>query len=160
MKEMKQEILTPKDLFKLHEFLLKVRQDDLIELHTGDNIGYNTAEDEIMRGYKWSGCQAGISVVSIEADGNVKGCLCQLPELIKDKKFVEGNINTRSIKDLWYDDRLFGYSRKFDFSQVDGFCKSCRYLERCKCGCTAFAYYATGTKYSNPYCLYALMSTE
>lgn len=160
MKEQRQEICDPRDLFRIVEFLTYVAQEGMLELHVGDNIGYYSPSDRIMRGSRWGGCSAGISVISIEADGNVKGCLCQVPEYIDGKKFVEGNINTRSVKDIWYDNELFGYNRNFDYSQVRGFCKSCRHLSTCKCGCTAFAYYVTGTKYDNPYCLYRVMCTE
>jgi radical SAM protein with 4Fe4S-binding SPASM domain len=160
MKEQQQQICEPRDLYRLVEFLVNVAQEKKIELRVADNIGYCTPSDELMRGYRWQGCHAGTSVMAIEADGNVKGCLCQVPEYIQGKKFVEGNINTRPVKDIWNDDALFAYNRNFDFSQVRGFCRTCKYLPVCKCGCTAFAYYVTGTKYDNPYCLYRVMCTQ
>jgi radical SAM protein with 4Fe4S-binding SPASM domain len=160
MRDHARQVCDPGDLRYIIDFLTYVRQDDRVELHTGDNIGYYTAHEELMRGYRWGGCQAGISALSVEADGTVKGCLCQNPEFLEGKDFVEGNINTRSIKDIWQDDRLFSYNRNFDFSKVEGFCRGCMYLSECRCGCSAFAYYVTGTKYDNPYCLYRLMSTE
>jgi radical SAM protein with 4Fe4S-binding SPASM domain len=160
MREQAAQVCDPKDLFLISDFLAHVRREGRIDLHTGDNIGYYTAVEKQSRGYVWRGCQAGVSVVSIEADGNVKGCLCQVPELLDGKAFVEGNVKSRPLAEIWNDDSLFGYNRNFDPSKARGFCASCRYLQQCKCGCSAFAYYVTGTKYDNPYCLYRLMATR
>lgn len=160
MKNQQKEILSPRNLLHISQFLADVRREDVVDLHVADNIGYYTAVEELMRGYRWKGCQAGMSVVAIEADGTVKGCLCQIPEYIEGKKFVEGNVNDKSLKEIWYNRNNFSYNRNFDYSQVKGFCASCKYLSECRCGCSAFAYYVTGTKYDNPYCLYRLMSTE
>jgi radical SAM protein with 4Fe4S-binding SPASM domain len=159
MKEHRELLVEPKDLCYITDFLAKVRGEALIDLHVGDNIGYHTAVDPLMRGFHWDGCLAGQSVVSVEADGTVKGCLCQLPELMPDKDFVEGNVKNRSLRDIWYDKELFSYNRNFDFNKVQGFCASCKYLKRCKCGCPAFAYYMTGNRYNNPYCIYRVQST-
>jgi len=153
-------VCEPGDLRYIIDFLSSVRQDNRLELHMGDNIGYCTEQEATVRGCRWGGCQAGISAISIEADGTVKGCLCQNPEFLEGKDFVEGNINTSSIREIWQDDRLFSYNRNFDFSRVKGFCRECPHLSICRCGCSAFAYYVTGTKYDNPYCLYRLMNTE
>ncbi|GMU54077.1 MAG: radical SAM/SPASM domain-containing protein [Candidatus Xenobia bacterium] len=159
MREREELICSPEDLYRITEFLARVRDESLLELHTGDNIGYYTALEDTVRGCTWRGCQAGLSLISIEADGNVKGCLCQEPELREGKKFVEGNVNHRPIADIWRDDSLFAYNRQFDLGQARGFCASCRHLKLCRCGCTAFAHYVSGTKYNNPYCLYRLMAT-
>jgi radical SAM protein with 4Fe4S-binding SPASM domain len=160
MKEQQAQVLSPQDLRALVKFLLDVRKDRIVDLHVSDNIGYYTAAEETLRGYRWSGCKAGNTLVAIEADGTVKGCLCQIPEYIEGKNFVEGNINDKSLREIWYDRNTFAYNRNFDFSRVEGFCASCRYLKQCKCGCSAFAYYVTGKRYENPYCLYRVMSTE
>jgi len=160
MKEQQQQVLSPQDLRYLTKFLVDIRKDHIIDLHVADNIGYYTAVEETMRGHKWKGCKAGLTLFAIEADGTVKGCLCQIPEYIEGKDFVEGNVHTRSLKDIWYDRNSFSYNRNFDYSKVEGFCASCKYLERCKCGCSAFAYYVTGQRHSNPYCIYRVMSTE
>lgn len=159
MKEQQELVLSPKDLPYITQFLVDVRTENIIDLHVSDNIGYYTAMEKKMRGYKWPGCKAGITVFAIEADGTVKGCLCQIPELIEGKSFVEGNIKESSLKDIWYNKHNFSYNRKFDVSQVEGFCASCKHLEECRCGCSAFAYYVTGIRYNNPYCIYRVMST-
>ncbi|MEW6280346.1 MAG: radical SAM protein [Candidatus Eremiobacterota bacterium] len=159
MRGREQLLCDPEDLFQITEFLAGVRDEGLLELHTGDNIGYYTSVEDLARGFTWQGCQAGLSLISVEADGNVKGCLCQEPELRAGKKFVEGNVNERPVAEIWQDDQLFAYNRHFDPAQARGFCASCRYLKQCRCGCTAFAHYLTGTKYDNPYCVYRLMAT-
>jgi radical SAM protein with 4Fe4S-binding SPASM domain len=160
MKDQSEQLLSPRDLHYLIQFLVDIKKDKIIDLHVSDNIGYYTAAEDTIRGRRWNGCKAGITVFSIEADGTVKGCLCQIPEYIEGKGFVEGNINQTSLKEIWYDKNSFSYNRNFEYSKVEGFCASCRYLERCKCGCSAFAYYVTGKRYSNPYCIYRLMATE
>ena len=160
MKEQQDLVLNPRDLYYITQFLMDIRKDNIIDLHVADNIGYYTAVEERMRGHKWKGCKAGLTLFAIEADGTVKGCLCQIPELIEGKDFVEGNIKDASLREIWYSQDNFAYNRKFDFSQVEGFCASCKYLELCRCGCSAFAYYVTGKRYDNPYCIYRVMSTE
>jgi len=160
MKEQQELVLSPKELYNITQFLIDVRDEHIIDLHVSDNIGYHTAMEKKLRGYKWKGCKAGVTTFAIEADGTVKGCLCQIPEYIEGKSFVEGNINNTTLREIWYNKDGFAYNRNFDVSKVEGFCRSCKHLEECKCGCSAFAYYVTGKRYSNPYCIYRLMSTE
>lgn len=161
MRSKSEAICDPSDLYRIIDFLVRVREEDRVELHTGDNIGYYTSTEKLMRGGVWRGCQAGLSLVSIEADGNVKGCLSQIPEYVEGgKAFVEGNVKTRPLADIWNDDSLFGYNRSFDLRQARGFCAGCRYLSLCRCGCTSFAHALNGTKYENQYCLYRMMATQ
>ena len=160
MKEQNQQICLPKDVKRIVNFLVNVRREGILELHTGDNIGYFTADEKLLRRHKWNGCHAGISAVSVEADGNVKGCLCLVPEYIEGKHFVEGNVKNRSLRDIWFDNAHFSYNRTFEIEKVRGFCRCCPHLSACRCGCTAFAFYVSGTKYDNPYCLYRIQSTE
>ncbi len=159
MRSRSDSICDVEDLPRIADFLAGVRQEDRLELHTGDNIGYYASMEKLVRGATWRGCQAGLSLVAIEADGNVKGCLSQVPELIKGKQFVEGNVKTRPLADIWHDEELFAYNRRFDARQARGFCAGCRWLSLCRCGCTSFAHAVSGTKYDNPYCLYRLMAT-
>lgn len=160
MRENDQWLCQPQDLYYITDFLSRVARESMLELHTGNNIGYYTDCEEGMRGCNWRGCEAGLSLISIEADGNVKGCLSQEPEWRPGKAYVEGNVTTRPVNEIWDDDGLFAYNRSFDPKLAQGFCASCRFLKVCRCGCTSFATHLTGNKYDNPYCLYRLMATE
>ena len=45
-------------------------------------------------------------------------------------------------------------------SRLTGVCARCCYAERCRAGCTAIAYSATGSIGCNPYCIRSLESEE
>jgi len=89
----------------------------------------------------WIGCQAGHSVLGIQSNGNIKGCLT-LPDY-----FVEGNIRNENLKNILERIRM----RK---PSIEGYCNSCEVFDACKGGCI-------GTKIAlaaddKPYCLRAI----
>jgi radical SAM protein with 4Fe4S-binding SPASM domain len=96
----------------------------------------------------WNGCQAGISVLGIESDGSIKGCL-SLPE-----SFVEGNIRQRPLADIWEDPSSFSYNRDFSRTDLKDQCTTCRFGKTCKGGCTTVSASLTGAPHNDPYCLY------
>jgi len=98
----------------------------------------------------WIGCQAGISVVSIQSDGGIKGCL-STPDT-----YIEGNIRNKSIIDFWNDPNAFSYSRKFKKENLGKLCKDCKYGETCKGGCMSMSTACTGEPHNNPYCFYRI----
>jgi radical SAM protein with 4Fe4S-binding SPASM domain len=100
----------------------------------------------------WNGCQAGISVLGIESDGSIKGCL-SLPE-----SFVEGNIRQRPLADIWEDPSSFSYNRDFSCSDLKDQCTTCRFGKTCKGGCTTVSASLTSAPHNDPYCLYHLES--
>jgi radical SAM protein with 4Fe4S-binding SPASM domain len=86
----------------------------------------------------WVGCQAGKSVLGIQSNGNIKGCLT-LPD-----RFIEGNIKTQSLK------TILGKLRSKKM-KLNGYCVNCDVANLCQGGCM-------GTKYAlkefdDPYCL-------
>ena len=87
------------------------------------------------------GCQAGISVLGIQSNGNIKGCLT-LPD-----GFIEGNIRTQSLKTILEKLRL-------KQKQLRGYCIDCDLAKICQGGClgTAFAL----KEFDEPYCLRAI----
>ena len=100
----------------------------------------------------WVGCQAGYSVLGIQSNGNIKGCLT-LPD-----DFIEGNIRTQSLKEIIFNPHAFGYNRKFEKKDLKGYCHNCDIVNQCKGGCL-------GTKYAinsqdAPYCLRAIENTR
>ncbi|MFX0038028.1 MAG: radical SAM protein [Promethearchaeota archaeon] len=96
----------------------------------------------------WVGCQAGYSVLGIQSNGNIKGCLT-----LSDN-FIEGNIREQNLKDIISNPYAFSYNRNFKKSDLEGYCFSCDMVNECKGGCL-------GTKYAlnsdnAPYCLRAI----
>jgi len=98
----------------------------------------------------WNGCQAGISTMSIQSNGNIKGCL-SLPD-----DFVEGNVLNRSLKEIWNDPQAFAYTRHVKKSDLHNACATCRYGSTCKGGCTTVCTSLTSHPHDNPYCLYQI----
>ncbi|MEE9377816.1 MAG: radical SAM protein [Candidatus Lokiarchaeia archaeon] len=100
----------------------------------------------------WVGCQAGYSVLGIQSNGDIKGCLT-LPD-----DFIEGNIRTQSLKEIISSPHAFLYNRKFEKKDLKGYCRNCDFVNQCKGGCL-------GTKYAinsqdAPYCLRAIENTR
>lgn len=116
------------------------------------DIGYNSRIIKQTSLYKeWDGCQAGISVIGIRSNGDVLGCLS-----INDDRFVEGNIRKKSIYDIWNDENSFSYTRKFKKKYAGNNCKDCRYIEKCKGGCSEMSLMKTGCIHNDPYCFYKI----
>jgi len=109
------------------------------------NIVRNTMANPI-----WAGCQAGISTMAIQSNGNVKGCL-SLPD-----EFVEGNIKKIPVKEIWNDPNAFSYTRKFKKTDLKNDCIDCKYGKTCKGGCTTVSSRVSGEPHCNPYCLYQI----
>jgi radical SAM protein with 4Fe4S-binding SPASM domain len=98
----------------------------------------------------WQGCQAGISTLGIQSNGNILGCLA-LPD-----SFIEGNIRETALSDIWYDSDSFSYSRHVRQSDLGGACASCEFRKYCKGGCSAVSYSMGGGLHRDPYCLRAI----
>ncbi len=135
------------------------------KVYPGHNVGYFGEAEEDLRDTGgpipfWVGCTAGCSVIGIESNGNVKGCLSLPSALNNEDRFVEGNIREKSLREIWNNREGFAYNRKFTLEQLGGFCRTCEYAEICRGGCswTAFAY--TGTRYDNPYCYHRQLKEQ
>lgn len=99
---------------------------------------------------KWIGCQAGISIVSIQSDGGIKGCLSTPDE------YSEGNIRKRNIIDVWNDPNSFSYNRKFRKEDLGPNCKDCKHGEICRGGCMSMSTAYTGKPFNTPLCFYRM----
>jgi len=114
-------------------------------------VGYNSKYvQKSFFPHEWNGCPGGIKFISIESDGNVKGCL-SLPD-----QFIEGNIRERSIVDIWNDPNSFAYSRKFKKENLGNNCKDCKYGESCKGGCLTMSIGCNGKPHNDPFCFYQI----
>jgi radical SAM protein with 4Fe4S-binding SPASM domain len=71
-------------------------------------------------------------------------------------QFVEGNVRTKSLTDIWNNPDGFAYNRKFTRQTATGECRECRYLPVCRGGCTTTSVSASGDRANNPYCIYRM----
>lgn len=96
----------------------------------------------------WVGCQAGYSVLGIQSNGNIKGCLT-LPD-----EFIEGNIRDQTLKRILSNPHAFSYNKRFKKANLKGYCLNCDISKDCKGGClgTSLALNC----YDDPYCLRAI----
>lgn len=139
---------------KLPAFILKKRNENKMNVYTGDNIGYYDENERSIRGKVgdvnyWPGCQAGLAVIGIDSIGNVKGC-----ESLYDASFIEGNVRQESLSDIWNKEGNFAYNRNFDTNLLSGKCKECDMGEYCRAGCRGACYFTKGKFYENAYCIY------
>lgn len=112
-----------------------------VSILLADNLGY------FYRGIQpfW-GCAAGLCVIGLDAEGNVRGC-----ESLTDPRFIEGNALKRPLREIWEDPNAFCYNRRFQITDLAGRCARCRYGPVCAGGCRSFNA-AHGNLYSNQTC--------
>lgn len=96
----------------------------------------------------WFGCQAGKSVLGIQSNGNIKGCL------ILSDDFIEGNVRTADLSDIINSGSNLKCNQYYHRIDSQDYCYTCKMFKKCKAGCL-------GTKLSlsysdNPYCLRAI----
>ncbi len=96
----------------------------------------------------WIGCQAGKSVLGIQSNGNIKGCLT-LPD-----NFIEGNVRVNNLHDILNSRFDSKHSLLFNNNIKNKYCMQCEMVKKCKGGClgTAIAL----NSFENPYCLRAI----
>jgi len=128
-------------------------------VYPADNIGYYGEHEPVLRDRSkvvpfWVGCRAGCTVLGIESNGDIKGCLSLPSSRNQEDRFREGNIRQRPLKEIWRDPDAFAYNRKFTPQQLQGFCRQCEYGEICRGGCNWTAFSHTGDCGGNPYCYY------
>jgi radical SAM protein with 4Fe4S-binding SPASM domain len=118
-----------------------------IHLKPMDDFGYFPLDPALARLHQgWHGCIAGIELCGIRSDGDLLGCLSLGDE------FVEGNVRVHDLRQLW---RAEGTFRRFRHKEelLSGHCARCPHALRCRAGCSAIAWSATGELGQNPYCL-------
>ncbi len=152
-------VVTPDDLPAIADFVVAAKLRGRVLVSVGDNIGYFSHHEPVLRGTEvrgdlnfWCGCSAGCLNVGIESNGNVKGCLS-----LQSSRFVEGNIRQEPLRTIWEKPGNFAYTRGFEMTDLHGYCRGCEFGEICRGGCTFMAFGATGSPHDNPYCLYRVM---
>jgi radical SAM protein with 4Fe4S-binding SPASM domain len=154
LKDFKGLPISLENIQKLTAFIKQKRDENKINIYTGDNIGYYDENEKYIRGAVgninyWAGCQAGLMVVGIDSIGNVKGC-----ESLYDDSFIEGNLREESLSDIWFKQGNFAYNRDFDSSLLSGKCKNCDMGAYCRAGCRGACFFTKSKFYENAYCIY------
>ena len=155
MKARRDLILDREEVRELATWLASTREGGRMHVAVGDNIGYFSPLEETLRRNGddspfpfWCGCVAGMLAVGIESNGNVKGCLS-----LQEDRFIEGNVTSTSLRDIWESPTAFAYTRRFTVDKLHGACEGCDLGEVCRGGCTFMATAATGQPHDFPLCL-------
>ena len=147
-------MIAPEQIDDIIDFAYNSMDDDL-RIYLGDCIGYYSAKEAAVRARRtdeidaiWSGCPAGKYTMGILHNGDIVGCTS-----IRGKEFIEGNILTDDIHDIWANG--FSWNRNLKKADLPGLCGECAYGDMCLGGC-ANSRYCTGSsiKSENLFCSY------
>jgi radical SAM protein with 4Fe4S-binding SPASM domain len=143
-------VLSPEEYYSIALFIAATRKKYPKEVLVAGahDMGYYSSILPDLQVKGWHGCQAGITTLGIQSNGNILGCLAL------GDNFVEGNIRTRPLNDIWYDDSSFSYARHVKRSDIGNDCRNCAYSSLCRGGCSSVSYAMTGTLHQDPYCLH------
>lgn len=162
MKDNRDLLVSPKQLLRLQSTLARLIKRGELRIDISDSIGYHGHHEHILRAHpqqgrkpgRFTGCPAGMRVVGIESNGNVKGCLSIMAGYNEEgQSFVEGNVRERSLVDIWNDPNAFAYNRQWQLDDLGGFCRTCKNATLCRGGCRA-KMTASGGGVENPLCAY------
>lgn len=145
-------LISSYDVLYITNFIREKNQENKILIVAGDNIGYFDQNEKYIRGFpdtQFPGCQAGLYVIGIDSVGNVKGCLS-----LYDDRFIEGNLQNESLKEIWTKPNAFYYNRNFKMSDLKGKCSNCDKGSLCRGGCKQLSYFTTGNMCESIYCDY------
>ena len=117
------ELLTEEQYYKLAEKIVEYRKryGKKLQIVEADCIGYNSLLTPNLSIQEWRGCECGIFSVSIESDGNVKGC----PNMNNS----EGNITNTPFSEIWQNHNAFAYNRQPQKQELIGFCNECEHTQ-------------------------------
>ena len=148
-------LLQPYELLELMPLLAELFQEGLdrgLLMQPGNNIGYFGPYEHLWRGngddrVHWTGCNAGVNTVGIEADGTIKGC----PSL-PTTPYAGGNIRDLTLKSILRNTEELTFNLTRTTDTLWGFCRSCYYADVCRGGCTWTTHSLLGQPGNNPYC--------
>lgn len=137
---------------KVLDFVRSHAPDAPFMLGVADNIGYYTEDEGMLRGNLsgrafFTGCRAGLSAIGIDSVGNVRGC-----ESMYDDCFIEGNVRSTSLRQIWEDPAHFRYNRDFTPELLTGPCAACPHGAYCAGGCRSYNYFVHHKLYEAPAC--------
>jgi len=148
-----QYLLDPAELPRLERDVAELIRAGRVPIRVGDNLGYYGREEATLRrtpdgraGF-WTGCTAGIRVVGVCSDGEVKGCPSH------PRAFSAGNVRREPFAAIWAERSRFAYNTEWREEQLVGGCAACALRGLCRGGCRSMAWSVTGTIFDNPFCL-------
>jgi radical SAM protein with 4Fe4S-binding SPASM domain len=141
-------VLSPEEYYSVAMFIASTRKLYSKELLVAGahDMGYFSDILQNLQVKEWQGCQAGISALGIQSNGNILGCLALGDD------FIEGNVRCRTLQDLWYDESSFAFTRHYKIEDMKTHCGRCELKERCGGGCSAVSYSMTKGLHQDPYC--------
>jgi len=146
MKERAEWLIDENDFIEICELIICLRQEyPKLNIQAADCFGL--APSNSIRSASWSGCQAGLSMLAIDALGNVMPCLS-----LQGLKFE--NVKDKPIAEIWRDSECFDLNRRFEATNVKGKCQDCKYLKECRGGCNSQSLSYYGYFHSSPFCFY------
>jgi Y-X(10)_GDL-associated radical SAM protein len=156
-------LLQPYRVLELMPLLARLYQEGAgrgLLMEVGNNIGYFGPYEHMWRGFgdesvHWSGCQAGQTVMALEADGTVKGC----PSLAT-VGFAGGNVRNLTLEQIWRSSKEIHFGRLRTIEDLWGFCRTCYYADVCRGGCTWTSHSLLGRPGNNPYCHYRALELQ
>jgi radical SAM protein with 4Fe4S-binding SPASM domain len=92
------------------------------------------------------GCNAGDTVMGIEADGTIKSC----PGL--GSAYAGGNVRETRLREIWEKSEVMAFNRRRTVDDLWGFCRTCYYAQTCMAGCTWTSHALMGRAGNNPMC--------
>jgi radical SAM protein with 4Fe4S-binding SPASM domain len=152
-------VLEAQDYKRVADFIVEKKKEGKIRIDPADNLGYY-GPWELSEGFRstqwgrvgfWNGCQAGIQVAGIDANGDIKGCLSLTSD---DPSNIEGNIRDKSLEEIWCREGAFAYNREFKLEMLEDYCAECEYRGLCRAGCVSHCQSMSGSRRSNPDCLH------
>jgi radical SAM protein with 4Fe4S-binding SPASM domain len=157
-------LLSSGQLIGIEKALGRMIRRSPIRIHPSDSVGYFGPNEKLLRrgnqSKHFNGCGAGKTVIGIESNGNIKGCLSIMAGYNeRGQDFVEGNIRNEPLADIWHRDGAFPYTRNWTINELGGFCRTCDKAELCQGGCTAKKV-ASGDGVENPMCIYRALHEQ
>ncbi|MGE5787833.1 MAG: radical SAM protein [Myxococcales bacterium] len=153
-------VLPPEGVQTVVDFIHGHSLDERMRIYPADCLGYYSVKDveARTRAYRsstpvnWCGCNAGKRSFGVLHNGDIVGCTS-----IRDRAFIEGNIRSRPLCDIWNDPGAFSWSRGLTKEHLGGNCQTCHLGSVCLGGCPNTRLTTHGTIHSgNEYCLYSI----
>ncbi len=148
------------ELFATLEHVVAAARARGITIWPGNNLGYfGPLEHELRRaqnqGGHYTGCQAGLTGIGIEADGHIKSC----PSLGGPSN-TGGSWREHGLRKLWELAEPMRFVERRTIDTLWGWCRECYYASTCMAGCTATSEPLLGRPGNNPYCHHRALELE
>ncbi|HUT78202.1 MAG TPA: radical SAM protein [Polyangia bacterium] len=154
--------IRPGDMLRICSEAAALAVESELRVAVADTVGYYGPEEAILRsgcgipGFR--GCGAGVRVIGIESNGDVKGCLSIQPGHAG-TDWVEGNVRNEPLAAIWNRPGAFAYNRQWTPERLGGFCRACEHAAACRGGCRSMMA-AAGNGEENPFCAHRVISEQ